>query len=164
MLGYPGAGKTTAANVIHDLTGATHLWADKIRRERFGEPAYSSDENEQLYEQLNQEALALLSRGESVIFDTSFNYFRDRENLRALAAEAGADCKLLWIKVDENIARERATQDAHMQASRHLGDMSDSDFDRLSARLEPPQESEPFVELDGTKITPDYIAQKLNLT
>jgi predicted kinase len=163
MLGYPGAGKTTAAQVIRDLTGATHLWADQVRRERYGNPTYSSVENEELYEQLNNQAMALLTNGQNVVFDTSFNYFKDRENLRGIAAEAGADAKLIWVTVDEALARERATQDAHLQDSRVNGDMHAEDFDRLVGRLEPPQPSETYIQLDGTKITPDYITQMLGL-
>jgi predicted kinase len=163
MLGYPGAGKTTAAKVIHDVTGAVHLWADKERRERFGTPTYSTEENEQLYNQMNQEALTLLSGGESVIFDTGFNYFKDREALRKIATEAKADCRLLWVTVDEATARERATKDAHLQDTRPHGDMSDAEFEHLVGRLEPPQPDEHHIELDGTKITREYITQELGL-
>ena len=75
MLGYPGAGKTTAAKVIHSLTGATHLWADHERRKLFATPNYSHAENIELYDKLNKTAAELLQQGKSVIFDTNFNFF-----------------------------------------------------------------------------------------
>ncbi len=44
MLGYPGAGKTTTAKLIAELTGAVHLWADAERRRMFDVPTYSHAE------------------------------------------------------------------------------------------------------------------------
>ena len=79
MLGYPGAGKTTTSKVIHALSGAVHLWADQIRRERFGAPTYSHEENLELYDYLNELTSELLRTGQSVIFDTNFNFYKDRE-------------------------------------------------------------------------------------
>lgn len=163
MLGYPGAGKTTVARVISQLTGATHLWADGERRERFGDPTYSEEENKQLYDQMNNETAELLAAGKSVVFDTGFNKLADRDHLRALAAEQGADTRLVWVSVDAETARARATQDAHLQDTRALGDMSPDDFERLREKLEPPAATEDYTELDGTRITPDYVTQQLGL-
>lgn len=163
MLGYPGAGKTTAAKVLAELIGATHLWADQERRIMFGEPTYSDDENKALYDRMNGEALRLLTHGTSVVFDTSFNHFDDRQNLRSIAAGVGADVRLLWVTVDEPTARDRATHNAHLQETRALGDMSIDDFDRLRDKLEPPTQREQYIELDGTSITPDYLRTRLGL-
>ncbi len=163
MLGYPGAGKTTAAKVIHDVTGAIHLWADQERRDRFGEPSYSAEENEELYQYLNTLATDLLEGGQSVVFDTGFNYAKDREALRDIADTVNADCVLLWVTVDPELAKQRATQDAHEQDSRVLGDMHHTDFVRLAENLEPPQPNEDYIELDGTKITPEYVKDRLRL-
>lgn len=164
MLGYPGAGKTTVAKVINELTGAVHIWADKTRRDQFGKPSYTEQENKLLYAQLNKQTNKLLNSGQDVIFDTSFNYFVDRETLRKLAKDAGAKCSLIWVKVDEEIAKHRATKLAHLQPTRTVGDMKHDDFNRLKLNLEPPRESEKFIELDGTKITQQYIAEKLEIS
>lgn len=161
MLGYPGAGKTTAARVISQLTGAKHLWADAERRELFGTPTYSETENAQLYDRMNTEAAELLGAGTGVVFDTGFNKRADRDHLRSLAEQAGAKTQLIWVTVDPITARERATKDAHLQDSRALGNMTTGDFERLRNKLEPPQSDEPYTELDGTKITPDYVAKQL---
>lgn len=163
MLGYPGAGKTTAARVISQLTGATHLWADAERREYFGKPTYSETENKQLYDRMNAEATDLLAAGSSVVFDTGFNKRADRDHLRALAEQAGASTQLIWVTVDPTTARERATKDAHLQNSRALGNMTADDFERLRSKLEPPQTDEPYTELDGTKIDDKYVRGRLGI-
>ncbi len=163
MLGYPGAGKTTAAQIIHELTGAVHLWTDKERLTRYGEPTYSHEENLDIYSILNQETAQLLSLGESVIFDTSFNYYKDRERLRDIAFSHNADCVVVWVTTHKPIAKERAIQNAHLQKTRIQGNMSLDVFERISNNLEPPLRHETFVELDGTQLTPEYVARRLGL-
>lgn len=163
MLGYPGAGKTTTAKVIHELTGATHLWADHIRRERFKTPTYSHQENLALYNHINTLTAELLAAGNSVIFDTNFNFYKDRQHLRDIAAKHGAEAKLIWVTTDRALAKARATQDAHKQSTRILGDMPPEQFDRMANNLQPPRDDEPYIAIDGTKVTPDYIKRQLNL-
>lgn len=123
MLGYPGAGKTTTAKVIHELTGAVHLWADQIRRERFGEPTYTHQENLELYDYLNELTAELLRTGQDVIFDTNFNFYKDRQRLRDIAKQYQADTQLIWVTTPKTLAKERATTNSHLQDNRILGDI-----------------------------------------
>jgi predicted kinase len=162
MLGYPGSGKTTTAKYIHELTGAVHLWADQIRRERYGTPTYSHQENLELYGYLNELTAELLRTEQSVVFDTNFNFYKDRQHLRQVAAEHGAEAKLIWVKAPKELAKERATQEAHKQTTRLLGDMPPEQFDRMARNLQPPHDDEPYIEVDGTKVTKEYISQLLS--
>lgn len=161
MLGYPGSGKTTTSKIIHELTGAVHLWADHIRREIYGQPTYSHQENLELYSHMNDMTAELLAAGNSVVFDTNFNFYKDREHLREIARSHGAEAKLIWVTTPKDIARERATKDAHKQHTRVLGDMPHEAFERMSNNLQPPREGEDHIKVDGTKVTPDYIKQLL---
>ena len=163
MLGYPGSGKTTTSKVIHELTGAVHLWADRIRRERFGTPTYSHQENLELYEHLNELTAELLAAKQSVIFDTNFNFYKDRQKLREIAAQHGAQCQLIWVTTPKSVARERATANAHTQPTRILGDMPPEQFERMSRNLQPPRDDEQYIEVDGTKVTTEYIGGLLEL-
>lgn len=163
MLGYPGAGKTTTAKMIHKLSGAVHLWADQERHKRFQKPTYSQAENDQLYDQMNQEAGELLAAGKSVIFDTNFNYYADRQHLRQIAQTAGATTQLIWVTVPPELAHERATADIHKQDNGFSVNMSDDHFNRLTSSLEPPQNGETYIEIDGTQVTPAYVASKLGI-
>lgn len=163
MLGYPGAGKTTTAQVIHELTGAVHLWADRERRDIYGAPTYSHEENLQLYEQLNREAEQLLRDGKSVIYDTNFKYARDRERLRRIAARTSTQTVLVWVVVPKEIAEQRATDGAGQQQTRILGDMPAATFNHLADHIETPDSSEYVVQLDGTRINPDYVRRELGL-
>lgn len=158
LMGYPGSGKTTTARALHEATGAVHLWADQERKERFKEPVYSQAENTELYNWMNEETARLLTAQQSVIFDTNFNYYHDRQKLRQIAEKLGAKTVLIWVQAPLETAKQRATADAHLQASRTLGNMSEADFTRLVADLEPPHPDEQPMVIDGTKITPEYIS------
>jgi predicted kinase len=163
MLGYPGAGKTTTAKVIHELTGAVHLWADHIRSEKFGKPTYSHQENLELYKHLNELTAELLAANNSVIFDTNFNFYKDRAHLSSIATQHGAETKLIWVKVPKEAAKQRAVNEAHKHATRILGHMPVKDFERISRNLEKPLPDEPYIEIDGTKVTKNYVARQLDL-
>lgn len=163
MLGYPGSGKTTVAKTIHQLTGAVHLWADHERWRKFGEPTYSHAENLELYDGLNQKTAQLLKEGSSVIYDTNFNFYKDRDHLRAIAQEHQARCLVIWVTTSLATAKKRATQDAHTQGTRVLGNMPVDHFVRLTHNLQPPRSDEHYIELDGTKITPRYVADQLGI-
>lgn len=163
MMGYPGSGKTTASKIIAEITNATHLWADQVRREHIQNPTYSSTENSELYKELNRQTGKLLSQGQSVVFDTNFNFYHDREHLREIADQHNADCKLVWIQVPKATAKTRSVDEAHLHSTRVLGAMPESQFDRLSRSLQLPKEDENPVIFDGTKLTKEYVAQQLKL-
>ena len=163
MLGYPGSGKTTTAKIIHELTGAVHLWADKVRRERFMSPTHSHTENIELYDHLNEVTAELLEAGNSVVFDTNFNFYKDREKLRKIASEHNANTILIWVRAPKDVAKERATQGAHKQHTRILGNMPEERWEKISNNLEAPHEDEKVIEVDGTKVTKEYIKGLLNL-
>src|ERR1700744_5282186 len=96
MIGYPGAGKTTVARWIAERTGAVHLWADVERNKLFSNPSHSEAESSELYKQLNERVGKLLAEGKSVIFDTNFNYYSDRQLLREIAGRHHAKVLVIW--------------------------------------------------------------------
>lgn len=161
LVGYPGAGKTTVSKTLHKLTGAQHLWADRIRKEQFKGPHYTAEENTKLYDSLNHLSDELLAAGKDVIFDTNFNFYKDRQKLRKIAADNNAQSVLLWVQAPKPVAKQRATTDAHKQDSRVLGNMSEADFERLTNHLEEPRADENAVIIDGTKVSPEYLASVL---
>lgn len=163
MLGYPGAGKTTTSKAIEELTGAVHLWADHIRREMFGHPNpdYSADENAKVYHHLNELAAQLLREGKSVIYDTNFNYYDDRQKMRQIAQAANARTVLVWVQTDRSLAKMRATQNAHLQSHRVIGNMPEATFERMAGNLREPLADEEYIVIDGSRVTPEYVSERL---
>jgi predicted kinase len=159
MVGYPGSGKTTASRHIAELTGAVHLWADHERNKRFSPVTHNHAENLELYAQLNKETRELLHEGKSVVFDTNFNFYKDRKKLRVLAAKEGARTIVIWIVTPKELARERATE--HETDTRVWGGMPLAHFERIAGNLQEPDAAEKAIRLDGTHITREHIEQML---
>lgn len=163
MVGYPGSGKTTTARIIKDLTGAMHIWADHERNKLFARPTHEERESQELYRRLNAETSRLLSEGHSVIFDTSFNYLKDRDYMRAIAAKYGAELVIIWVETPKELAKARALNLEHARDNKYPEVMSPERFARITSHLEQPALHEIPVILDGREITSDYVAHKLSL-
>jgi predicted kinase len=161
MIGYPGAGKTTVSKFIHELTGAEHLWSDHIRHQLFKNPTHSKVESLELYTYLNDLTDKLLSERKSVIFDTNFNFYKDREYLRTIATKNQAKTILIWVTTPIETARSRATEQSHGQHTRVWGNMPITDFKRISNNLEPPKSNEAPVKIDGAAVTKSDVEKLL---
>lgn len=160
FVGYPGAGKTTVAKIITEATGAVHLWADKERHDLFGE-IYRREQSDDLYARLNKRTVQLLQSGKSVVFDTNFNYYKDREHLRHIAHEADAQTMLIWLKTPKELAYRRAI--AENGGKRLFITMSHEDFERVASHLEPPRPNESAIEIDGTHVDYETVKQQLGI-
>jgi predicted kinase len=163
FVGYPGAGKTTIAQVIAARTGAEHIWADLERKRMFGEPKHTVEENRILYDHLNKIADEMLTEGKSVIFDTNFNFFDDREHLRHIAKKNGAEAVLIWVTTDKEIAKKRAVHGPEVGPTRVFGHMSSQDFERIASHLQPPRQDEKVIKIDGAKLDPEAAVKLLDL-
>jgi predicted kinase len=163
FVGYPGAGKTTVAQIICGATGAVHLWADYERRAMFVEPTHDQNESRQLYGYLNGEAHRLLKEGRSVVFDTNFNFYKDREHMRRIAGEAGAQLKLIWLQTGKDLAKHRATNDSHNKPTRLYGNMNEATFERIAGHLEPPRPDERPIVFIGENLQKTEVLRALNL-
>ena len=162
MFGYPGAGKTTTAKIIHDLTNAVHLSSDELRLQMFPEPQFTPEEHDKLYKALDDQPRQLLSAGKSVIYDANLNRRQHRQEKYDICQQTGAKPVLVWIQTPSDIAKQRAT---HVERQ-HLVPKAESPenmFDRIAGIIESPTPEENPVKLDGTLITPDYVNQMLKL-
>ena len=151
LIGYPGAGKTTVSKLIAKTTGAVHLWADRERQAMFGQPTHSQQESMQLYDTLNEHAEKLLAAGQSVVFDTNFNFYADRQKLREIAEQQGAETVVVWITLPVEAAKSRAVHTTDSRNGYQVS-MSEAQFDTIVSKLEPPHEDEKIIKVDGTKL------------
>lgn len=161
MFGYPGAGKTTIAQIISNVTGAVHLSSDAVRLELFPNPTFSQAEHDQLYQEIDTRAEALLKEGKSVIYDANLNRFVHRQQKYDICTRTGAKSVLLWVKTAKELAKERAVHDSRS----HLWPKNETAaqlFDRVAGVLEPPQDHEPFITIRGEGVTEQTVRDTLN--
>lgn len=162
MLGYPGAGKTTTAKVIRELTGAEHLSSDALRLELFPNPQFSQAEHDELYKILDTRTERLLREGKDVIYDANLNRQRHRQDKYDICQRTNAKSVLVWVQTSKGLAKQRASTNDRLQLVPH-GETLEQMFDRIAEIIEEPTADEPFVSIDGTQVTPDYVAKTLGL-
>jgi predicted kinase len=162
LVGYPGAGKTTVSKIIAKATGAEHIWADHERLKMFGQPTHSQSESKELYDHLNLETDRLLAQGRSIIFDTNFNFYDDRSHLRAIAKKHGANTTVVWITTPRDVAKQRAVHDQNLRNGYEFP-LSDDDFERMASNLQPPEEAENVIKIDGSQIDSSVVKKLLHI-
>lgn len=162
MLGYPGAGKTTIARLLSELTGAYHLSSDEIRAQLFQKPTFSATEHQQLYEYLDQLTATALEAGQDVIYDANLNRKLHRQQKYDICRRVGAEATLTWVKTPRQLAKDRASHDSRQ----HLwpqNESADAMFERIANLIEAPLANEPHLVIDGTKVTASYLRDALDL-
>ena len=120
-------------------------------------------ENDKLYTYLNNMTDRLLGEGKSVIYDTNFNFFRDREYLRSIARQHQAEAITIWITTPKQLAKQRAVEESTGKNTRLYGNMSSADFERIASHLEPPTKDEKVIKIDGTKLDNQALMRQLGL-
>lgn len=162
MLGYPGAGKTTAAKIIKDLTDAQYLSSDELRRSMFKVSRFDQPEHDTLYQALDNKLIDYLGVGTAVIYDANLNRYIHREQKYNLAKKYGYKTTLIWVKAPKEVAKKRRIEDVRHHHLVPPHETPEQMFERTSAVFEAPRPHETFIELDGTKITRDHVKKVLS--
>jgi predicted kinase len=117
--GLMGSGKSVLAEALAPNLGLTVLRSDVIRKELagmqpttatrtpYGEGIYSPERSDATYTQLFKQAERLLSQGDSVLLDASFQHARHRTQAMQLAARAGVEFLVLECWCSEEELRRR---------------------------------------------------------
>ena len=163
LMGLPGAGKTTAAKIIEELTGATRLSSDEQRLKLWPLPTFTEAEHAALYDHLNKETERLISVGTSVIYDANLNRLAHRKEKYDLAKKYNVPVVLVWVQAPHSIARQRRIEVSEHHALVPQQEDPASMFDRIAGILEEPTSDEECIVLDGTKISTGYVSETLGL-
>lgn len=162
MMGLPGAGKTTAAKIIEELTGAIRLTSDEARFMIWDKPEFNEQEHLELYEYLNEQTARLLQKGKSVIYDANLNRYEHRMEKYDLASQLGVPVVLVWVKTKQELAKSRAVD--HRRKHLWKKDETPEDmFERVAGTIEEPQADESPRIINGSNITNAAIRQLLDL-
>jgi predicted kinase len=148
MVGLPASGKTTRAKEIEEERRALRLTPDEWMIPLFHHNDADGKRNV-LEGRLIWLAFRALGRDIDVVLDFGVWSRAERTALRALAAEAGASCELVYLEVDEGEQRRRRDSrgSADPETTFYITDEDLADYRR---RFEAPDESE----LSGAELDP----------
>lgn len=117
VCGLSGSGKSTVALGLVEALGAVRVRSDVERKRLHGlaptqravEPAqiYNAASTVRTYARLGEVARAALDGGVSVVVDAVFNRRDEREAMRRIAAESGADCVVVDCRADAATMTQR---------------------------------------------------------
>lgn len=160
MLGYPGAGKTTTAHILSEVTGAVRLSSDDFRFAMFAKPTFSDEEHATLYRTLDFVTEMLLKIGVSVIYDANLNRYQHRHEKYEICERTGAQSVVLWLRTERELAKERAVHEdrAHFAPK---DETLDNMFERITSVFEAPHADEPTIVVNGQDVTGDSLRQIL---
>lgn len=161
MIGYPGAGKTTTARMLADLTGAIRLSSDEVRFAMFEHPVFSDEEHAALYRTLNYITALLLQKGISVIYDANLNRHIHRQEKYDLCTQTGAEPVVLWLQTPRELSKERAIHEDRSHFA-PKGETLDMLFERVMKVFEPATENEHAIAIDGTDLSSEQLTAILH--
>jgi predicted kinase len=148
MVGLPASGKTTRAKEIEEERRALRLTPDEWMIPLFNDNDANGKRNV-LEGRFIWLALRALCHGSDVVLDFGVWAKVERTALRALAAEAGASCELVYLEIDEGEQRRRRDARASGESETTFF-IPDADLDDYRRRFVPPDD----VELSGDELDP----------
>ena len=148
IVGLPAAGKTTHAKELELSAPALRLTPDEWQIALFGDqnPPDKRDLVEGKLVQLGMRAAEL---GTNVVLDFGFWGRDERSALRWIAAAVGARGQVVYLPIDHEEQRRRATQRFATTPDQtfHMGDV---ELEQWRLQFQPPDDDE----LEGSRIPP----------
>lgn len=144
LCGLPFSGKSTLACEMGQLLSADIVELDATNAERglgLNGKALTSEQWDETYDIGYSRTAGLLDEGTSVIFDAP-NYTRSqRDVLRKLAAQHGAEAVVLFVDAPLSDCHARLLAN---QATPTRSDVRDEDFANVVDHFEPPDDEHPL--------------------
>ncbi len=162
LFGLMGTGKTTQARALAAALHLPVIHSDAVRKglagltpttltpEKFGKGIYDEDFSRRTYDEMLRLAQEHLAAGRGVILDASYKRSRERELVRQLAREHGAEAAFVLCTCPLKVVKERLNRRAHNTEA-----ISDGRTELLAAQaqdfdpLEPADR--PLLELDTSR-------------
>ena len=137
LVGPPGSGKTRFGRRLASALGAQVVETDRVRKQLFVEPRYTSGEHAAVYGWCHALIRSAVMVGKPIIFDATNLEERQRRKVYDIADGAGARLLILWIASPASTIQERLLR---RHTARDEFDLSDADWSvylELRRRAEP---------------------------
>lgn len=139
LCGLPFSGKTVLAERLRARYGYPIVSVDEIKFAHgfpwIEDSPITEADWARIFRQSYEQTHALLRAGTSVIYDCANLSRASRDALRELAAEEGCPCRLVFVHISVDAARERWRRN---RETRERFDLPESLFESALAAFEPP--------------------------
>lgn len=147
MSGLPFSGKTTLSKSIASHLGIPRISFDEtwleIEKEKGSIPGSDSVEQwKYICEVCEEKTKQLLESGTSVVYDNLGSTREQREKIKGLAGEAGAESKVIYVDIPKDEVTKRRERNLTVK---ERAQVSDENFDNALTQFEPPTESEDYL-------------------
>ena len=154
VCGLPGVGKTSISKELAKLTRWTVLSTDKIRKELFHNPTYSTEEKRLIYDVLMLIAKFLHQSGTNCILDATFNTKYSRKEIKKKLNLSSQQICIVECICPEDIvvARIRDRKNDYSDANAYI-------YRSMKATYQPIEEE--HIVVDTSKESPNVNAAKI---
>jgi len=105
-MGLPGSGKSYFAIRVAKMLNAVYISSDKLRKEMFVKPTYSSAEKLRVYNKMLQRATGASEHGKDVVLDATF-YSNDLRQNFINEAKSISQAYVIEVYAQEDLVEER---------------------------------------------------------
>lgn len=105
--GLPGSGKSTVCHALGARVPIAVLQSDRVRKLFAPRPEYTAEESTRVFTAIHAAAAWLLSRGRSVVVDSTALARAHRAPFTAIARATGARLIRVWVFAPDRVVRAR---------------------------------------------------------
>ncbi len=156
MCGLAFSGKSTLAKKIALQTGSKLIAFDKlwIEKDKMSPIPKGVEGWKYIRSAAQDEILAALKAGESVVYDENNPRKEHRDELRRLAKEAGVSATIIYLDTSLNVIRER---EAANKTSQERHDVEPENFEKVMADMDIPTSDENVISFTPETNIDDFI-------
>lgn len=148
LYGFPGAGKTTFAQLLAAEMNVAHLQQDRLSHELYGKNDETTDGDAR--GMLNYMMREFMRAGVSVVYDADVHTIAERRKLRDEARKLKAIPMLVWLQVDPETAFMRgAKRDRRKTEDHYVKEYTPDEYKKILQRMQNPEEREDYVVISG---------------
>ncbi|MBI5448802.1 ATP-binding protein [Candidatus Gottesmanbacteria bacterium] len=149
LVGFPYSGKTTLAKALENKLGFSHINIDQLKFDKGYKDAGDDDVPDKVWEEIFKEADKLitgyLKKGKNIANEYAWITKEWRDRARKVAREIGFETKVIYIKLPQDIIRQRWLENSKTKARFHW---PEEEFKRYLQDFEEPAQDENVILYD----------------
>jgi len=158
LVGFPYSGKSTLAKELEKRLGFAHINIDRLKFDRGYTDVGDDDVPDEVWDEIFKEADKLLvnflEEGKNVANEYAWITKEWRDRARNVAKKAGFDTQIIYLKIREDVIRQRRLENMKTKERFHW---NDEEFERNFADFEELSPEEDYIIYNQAKPIEQWI-------